>query len=56
MTSDEESDKPFSEEDEEEEEEPKLKYQRVGNNVIEILKDDSVVKLTVCPRYLVLVQ
>jgi vacuolar protein sorting-associated protein 41 len=42
------------EEDEDgEEEEPKLKYMRLGSNVIEILKEDSATCMAVHEKFLV---
>jgi hypothetical protein len=41
------------EEDEGEDEEPKLKYQRLGFSVLEILKDDSATCMHVHEKFLV---
>lgn len=41
--------------EEEEEEEPKLKYQRLGDNVKEILEKDTASCMHVCEKFLVII-
>eukprot|EP01111_Echinosteliopsis_oligospora_P016112 TRINITY_DN6578_c0_g1_i1.p1 TRINITY_DN6578_c0_g1~~TRINITY_DN6578_c0_g1_i1.p1 ORF type:complete len:893 (+),score=224.14 TRINITY_DN6578_c0_g1_i1:30-2708(+) len=50
----EESEEEEEEEEEEEDEEPKLKYQRLGNNVQEILKHDQASCMSVHDKFLAL--
>ena len=49
----EEEEEEEGEEEDEEEEEPKLKYQRLGSNVGEILKNDHASCMTVHEKFLV---
>ena len=54
MKEDEDEEEEEEEEDEEEDEEPKLKYERIGNDIQEILVKDATSCMAVHPKFLAL--